>query len=687
VRSSTIARISGLLLLASCLSPSDIRDPAAGPLSLRVISGDNQTAPPGTELPNPLVARVEDARGHPVSGQVVNFRVVSGGGSVFAGVAISGRDGIVQERWTLGPAGPQQLEARAIDNETGAKLTFAIFTATLTDAQPPVVSNVAASPPNPTTGTPFDLTAVVSDTFTGGSNIVAASYAVDSGPPVAMVAQDGAFNQQNEAVGANVPAFANAGEHLFCVTGRDAAGNVGGPSCIVVTVTEAVVFVSAAGSDSDDGTRDAPLRTITAGLALAASSGKTRVNVAQGTYPEIVQLRSGISLYGGYDPATWDRAPATFLSTIGPPPPPALTETAIAVLGDSVFDLTIDGFTIRSGDAVAGGGAPEQSAYGIVLTNARVTISGNHIIAGNGVAGETGFDGLAGQNGVAGSNGEPGQLGDGAGGGGTGGVLLCLGGSVSGGAGGDGGGPGADGQTGAAGSGSNPGAGGLGGTGGTSSPLPPGQDGASAVNSSQGVAGFPGADFGTAFDGRYIAADGGTGQLGQRGSGGGGGGGGGGLNAETLIGGGNGGGGGGSGGCPGTGGGGGGGGGGSFGIFVLNNSTVAVTGNTIETGSGGAGGNAGAGAAGGQGGVGGLGATDDAPQIGAGGNGGNGGSGGNGGPGGGGGGGPTIGIASHGSTLVQSGNTFVLGTPGVGGSAPQGGAVGITGRRTQVISF
>src|SRR6266568_3138598 len=192
MRLSSLARIAGLLVLASCTAPVGTDQPV-GSLSLSVVSGNNQTAPPGTELPNPLVARVEDSRGHVVRGQIVNFIVVSGGGSVFAGAAISGGDGIVQERWTVGSSGPQQVEARAVDNQTGEKLTFAIFTATLTDVQPPVVSNVAASPANPAVGAPFDLTAVVSDAFTGGSNIAAASYAVDGGPPVAMSAQDGAF--------------------------------------------------------------------------------------------------------------------------------------------------------------------------------------------------------------------------------------------------------------------------------------------------------------------------------------------------------------------------------------------------------------------------------------------------------------------------------------------------------------
>src|SRR5882762_459688 len=302
MRLSSLARLAGLLVLASCIAPVDT-DQAVGPLSLSLVSGNNQSAPPGTELPNPIVARVEDSRAHPVKGQIVNFVVVSGGGSVFAGAAISGGDGIVQERWTVGFSGPQQVEARAVDNQTGEKITFAVFTATLTDLQPPVVSDVAASPPSPTVGTPFDLTAVVSDTFTGGSNIASASYAIDGGPPVAMAAQDGAFNQQNEAVLAHVPAFASAGTHSICVTGRDAAGNVSSPSCISVSVIaiDNAIYVSPAGSDTGNGTRGAPLRTINAGLALAASLGKPRLNVAVGTYAENVELRSGVSLYGGYE--------------------------------------------------------------------------------------------------------------------------------------------------------------------------------------------------------------------------------------------------------------------------------------------------------------------------------------------------------------------------------------------------
>src|SRR5206468_2553006 len=430
MRLSSLARLAGLLVLASCVAPVDT-DQAVGPLSLSVISGNNQSAPPGTELTDPLVARVDDSRGHAVKGQIVNFVVVSGGGSVFAGASITGADGIVQERWTLGFSGPQQVEARAIDNATGAKLTFAIFTATLTDVAPPVVTDVATSPADPVSGSPFDLTAVVNDAATGGSNITGATYTIDGGAAVAMLAQDGAFNQPTEAVRANVPPFASGGSHSLCVSGRDAAGNVSSPTCITVVVTADAIYVSPAGDDAANGTRAAPLKTIGAALALAGTSGKNRVNVAEGTYPENVQLRAGVSLYGGYDAATWTREPATLVTTIGPGP----SSSAVAVQGDNVTGVTIDGFTIRSGDATL----PRESAYGMVFTNSVATISGNHIVSGNGAAGRDGFAGLAGENGVAGLNGDPGSANGPEGAGGFERLLVCFGTTLIGGAGGQGG--------------------------------------------------------------------------------------------------------------------------------------------------------------------------------------------------------------------------------------------------------
>ena len=107
----------------------------AGPAAAMVIvGGNNQTGVVGVELPNPLVVLVTDAKGKAVQGQIVNFVVTQGGGTVFAGGAITNKDGEAREHWTLGTvAGEAQvLEARAVDAATGAKLTFGSFSATAT---------------------------------------------------------------------------------------------------------------------------------------------------------------------------------------------------------------------------------------------------------------------------------------------------------------------------------------------------------------------------------------------------------------------------------------------------------------------------------------------------------------------------------------------------------------------------
>jgi hypothetical protein len=122
--------------LAACSDSTGSKVGAAAHLD--VLSGNGQSAPVGTELPQALVVKVTDAKGHPVKGQVVNFVVTAGGGHVFAGSSATNDDGVAQERWTVGTAAgaPQTLEVRAVDNATGQALVFATFTAT-TVAGPP----------------------------------------------------------------------------------------------------------------------------------------------------------------------------------------------------------------------------------------------------------------------------------------------------------------------------------------------------------------------------------------------------------------------------------------------------------------------------------------------------------------------------------------------------------------------
>ena len=117
------------------------------PAEVLVISGDLQTGTVGQELAQPLVVKVVDDAGRPVRDQLVNFRVIEGGGSVFAGSAITNKNGIAQERWTLGTVAgdTQRVEARAVDPGTGAALVFAVFRAVGTAGTASSVTPVGAS--------------------------------------------------------------------------------------------------------------------------------------------------------------------------------------------------------------------------------------------------------------------------------------------------------------------------------------------------------------------------------------------------------------------------------------------------------------------------------------------------------------------------------------------------------------
>jgi hypothetical protein len=138
--------LAATLVLFAAACTDSLVTPTTGPLSLNVVSGDGQSALANTELPDPLVVQVLDAKGHPVREQIVNFRVVSGGGSVYAGTSLTNSDGIAKEWWTLGASGTQRVEVRAVDPTTGEKQLFATFNATITPPPPPLITPDAYEP-------------------------------------------------------------------------------------------------------------------------------------------------------------------------------------------------------------------------------------------------------------------------------------------------------------------------------------------------------------------------------------------------------------------------------------------------------------------------------------------------------------------------------------------------------------
>lgn len=150
----TAARLAVGIVAALSLAACDTTEPRPRVAArLDIVSGDDQEGRAGAELPNALVVKVTDDRGRPVRGQTVNFRVVSGGGSVSAGVAQTDDQGQIQARWTLGnstaAADSQRVEARAVD-ASGATLASATFSAI---ARPDAPSGLTAVGSNTRSGT------------------------------------------------------------------------------------------------------------------------------------------------------------------------------------------------------------------------------------------------------------------------------------------------------------------------------------------------------------------------------------------------------------------------------------------------------------------------------------------------------------------------------------------------------
>ena len=442
---------------------------------------------------------------------------------------------------------------------------------------------------------------------------------------------------------------------------------------VVIWVLEAVAhtwWVSAAGNDANAGTRAQPMATIQAAVDAAHAAGNGGdVYVGEGLYSGSVVLRSRVSIYGGFDPATWVRDVDAHR--------PVLQGGAVAVHGPAE-SLFVEGLEIRAADAVDAG----ASSVALHLHDSRdVVIRRNVIVAGAGAAGSVGARGANGATGSTGGNGntgggcipgsfiEPGAGGASFNAGGAGGGGRVLGGDAG------------IGGTGPAGSGGS----------GASDQGAHGGEGFDGGSGTPGESGSGGAAFGTIGPSGYAPSNGTDATDGTNGGGGGGGGGAGGFIIAGLV---NAcgpsGGGGGGGGQRSRGGTAGGGGGASIGVLLTGTTDAEAIDNNITTSPGGAGGAGGAPGFAGDGGAGGFGRAVGCDQTfpsfctGASGSGGKGGRGGDGGLGGGGGGGPSIGVLqSASSSVLLGGNVFTLGAAGAGGL---GGNNGSPGQRAEHLT-
>jgi adhesin/invasin len=94
---------------AGAVAPAELTAFAAAgvPARLRLVAGDNQTAPVGTILPESLIVRATDAAGNPVEGVGIAWTAPEGG-SVSAAATATDATGRAGVRRTLGPAAGAQ---------------------------------------------------------------------------------------------------------------------------------------------------------------------------------------------------------------------------------------------------------------------------------------------------------------------------------------------------------------------------------------------------------------------------------------------------------------------------------------------------------------------------------------------------------------------------------------------------
>ena len=158
------------------------------------------------------------------------------------------------------------------------------------------------------------------------------------------------------------------------------------------------IFVSATGPVMGNGSRTAPFRTITQGIAALAPQNKRYVLVAQGLYRENVRLAEGQQLFGGYSGDFLKRDPLLFVTFIQGVQPSGTELGAVNVesAGSGGVDTVIAGFTIVGWDAPpAAVNVAGEASIAVHLFNVgpRVVISSNEIIAGRGGQGGNGSTG------------------------------------------------------------------------------------------------------------------------------------------------------------------------------------------------------------------------------------------------------------------------------------------------------
>jgi hypothetical protein len=119
-----VGALGGALLMGGLACDDKITNTVViAATDIAIVSGDAQTAPAGTTLPNSLVVHVTDASGVALQNVPVAWRpVTSDDGTVSSAATLTNANGDASVTWTLGAGtGTQSLTASIA---SGASVTF-----------------------------------------------------------------------------------------------------------------------------------------------------------------------------------------------------------------------------------------------------------------------------------------------------------------------------------------------------------------------------------------------------------------------------------------------------------------------------------------------------------------------------------------------------------------------------------
>jgi hypothetical protein len=159
------------------------------------------------------------------------------------------------------------------------------------------------------------------------------------------------------------------------------------------------IYVAADGDDSAPGSPSRPLRSLgraieLAALSLATEAPRPHVFVATGTYTELVRMRDGVLLHGGYRRDFLARNPQGFeVLLVAPPESVAVLGAALVIENAGRRPTLVEGLRVRGFDAADA----SQPALGISIVDPgpALVVRDLRVRVGQPGAGRSGADGSA----------------------------------------------------------------------------------------------------------------------------------------------------------------------------------------------------------------------------------------------------------------------------------------------------